>query len=207
MPSNSKKQARFMAAAANNSKFARKAGISQDVAREYHQADKRAKNYQMGGLAAAMPPRGTRPARGIPDTSRNGLIGTSQDQLGRSGARLRHMQRGLGFAKGGKMRKGLQKLYDVWGKMTDDFGEPMRDNQNYYLTFASSPQEALEKVRAANPNLKISKRAVKEIKDTDLNYREELNDWLDLTEGAMGASNFEEAVERALRGPFLYQDE
>lgn len=40
MPSTSKKQAKFMAAAAHNPEFAKKAGISQDVAKEFNQADK-----------------------------------------------------------------------------------------------------------------------------------------------------------------------
>lgn len=41
MPSKSKKQKRFMAAAAHNKSFAKKAGISQSVAREFHAADKK----------------------------------------------------------------------------------------------------------------------------------------------------------------------
>jgi hypothetical protein len=41
MPSKSAKQRKFMRAAAHNPKFAKKAGIPQDVAREYHEADKR----------------------------------------------------------------------------------------------------------------------------------------------------------------------
>jgi hypothetical protein len=40
VPSTSKKQAKFMAAAAHNPEFAKKAGISQDVAKEFNQADK-----------------------------------------------------------------------------------------------------------------------------------------------------------------------
>jgi len=40
MPSVSKKQARFMQAAAHNPEFAKKAGISQSVAREFTEADK-----------------------------------------------------------------------------------------------------------------------------------------------------------------------
>lgn len=40
MPSKTPKQRRFMAAAAHNPKFAKKAGISQSVAREFHSADK-----------------------------------------------------------------------------------------------------------------------------------------------------------------------
>lgn len=39
MPSKTPKQKRFMAAAAHNPEFARKAGISQKVAKEFNQAD------------------------------------------------------------------------------------------------------------------------------------------------------------------------
>jgi hypothetical protein len=41
MPSVTKRQRKFMAAAASNPKFAAKAGIPVDVAKEYHSADKR----------------------------------------------------------------------------------------------------------------------------------------------------------------------
>lgn len=40
MPSKSAKQARFMAAAAHDPKFAKKAGVPQKVAREFNAADK-----------------------------------------------------------------------------------------------------------------------------------------------------------------------
>jgi hypothetical protein len=43
MPSNTKKQKRFMAAAAHNPAFAKKAGISQKVAKEFNDADARKK--------------------------------------------------------------------------------------------------------------------------------------------------------------------
>lgn len=52
MPSTSAKQRRFMAAAANNPGFARKAGIPQSVAKEFHAADK-ARSVR-GELKAAM---------------------------------------------------------------------------------------------------------------------------------------------------------
>jgi len=39
MPSKTKKQARFMAAAAHNPSFSKRAGISQSVAREFNRAD------------------------------------------------------------------------------------------------------------------------------------------------------------------------
>jgi hypothetical protein len=41
MPSKTKKQARTMAAAAHNPKFAKKMGIPQGVAREFNEADAR----------------------------------------------------------------------------------------------------------------------------------------------------------------------
>lgn len=41
MPSKSKKQAKFMRAASHNKSFAKKAGISQKVAREFSKADKK----------------------------------------------------------------------------------------------------------------------------------------------------------------------
>jgi hypothetical protein len=40
MPSKSSKQRKFMAAAAHNPKFAKKAGIPRKVAKEFHAADK-----------------------------------------------------------------------------------------------------------------------------------------------------------------------
>lgn len=48
MPSVSEKQARFMAAMANNPKLAKKAGVPVKVAREFHAADKR-KGTLLGG--------------------------------------------------------------------------------------------------------------------------------------------------------------
>lgn len=43
MPSVSSKQERFMRAAANNKKFASKAGIDQSVAKEFSEADQKKK--------------------------------------------------------------------------------------------------------------------------------------------------------------------
>jgi hypothetical protein len=48
MPSTSKKQRNFMAAAAHNPAFAKKVGISQTVAQEFNQADK-GKKFSKGG--------------------------------------------------------------------------------------------------------------------------------------------------------------
>jgi hypothetical protein len=48
MPSVSKKQERFMAAAAHNKEFAKKAGISQKVAKEFNAADQAKKAAPAG---------------------------------------------------------------------------------------------------------------------------------------------------------------
>ena len=49
MPSKSKKQKRFMAAAANNPKFAKKAKIPQSVAKKYNKADRSGMTAALGG--------------------------------------------------------------------------------------------------------------------------------------------------------------
>jgi hypothetical protein len=41
MPTISKRQRKFMAAVANNPKFAKEVGVSQEVGKEFHKADKR----------------------------------------------------------------------------------------------------------------------------------------------------------------------
>ena len=48
MPSKSKKQKKFMAAAAHNPAFAKKAGIGQDVAKEFNKADTKKKGKKHG---------------------------------------------------------------------------------------------------------------------------------------------------------------
>tara|TARA_R100000935_G_scaffold57796_2_gene92714 strand:+ start:1114 stop:1524 length:411 start_codon:yes stop_codon:yes gene_type:complete len=53
MPSKSKKQQDFMAAVANNPKFAEKTGVPQSVGKDYEKADKMKgmKKYQQGGMS------------------------------------------------------------------------------------------------------------------------------------------------------------
>lgn len=52
MPSKSKKQRRFMAIAAHDPKFAKKAGIPQHVAQEFHAADKAQQRQHRRAMAA-----------------------------------------------------------------------------------------------------------------------------------------------------------
>ena len=54
MPSKSPEQARLMAAAAHDPKFAKKVGVPQSVAREYNQADKGGKMLKQAMHAQAL---------------------------------------------------------------------------------------------------------------------------------------------------------
>ena len=60
MPSKSNKQHNFMAAVANNPKFAKKAGVPQSVGKDYVEADKMKgmKKYQAGGMPMGMKKQG-----------------------------------------------------------------------------------------------------------------------------------------------------
>lgn len=53
MPSKSEKQAKFMRAVANNPKFAKKAGVSQKVGKEFEKMDKKMKKYAKGGSVSS----------------------------------------------------------------------------------------------------------------------------------------------------------
>lgn len=54
MPSKSPEQARMMAAAAHDPKFAKKVGVPQSVAREYNQEDKGGKMLKQAMQAKAL---------------------------------------------------------------------------------------------------------------------------------------------------------
>jgi len=82
MPSKSKKQHNFMAAVANNPKFAKQAGVAQSVGEEYMKADK-GKKFKEGGTA------------NFPDLNKDGKV-TRADVLKGRGVE--------GFRRGGGVR-------------------------------------------------------------------------------------------------------
>ena len=63
MPSKSKKQARFMAIAAHDADFAKKNHIPQDVAKEYHAADKAAQAAKARGARVIQARKSTQPKK------------------------------------------------------------------------------------------------------------------------------------------------
>ncbi len=105
MPSKSKKQRRFMAAAANNPDFAKRAGIPQSVAREYHEADK-ARMYE-GGLA---------PMNRV-EEGKGGLggLGAMTQNFRRGGKALRRKAEGYEKKPKATGRKGSKISYGNWG--------------------------------------------------------------------------------------------
>ena len=107
MPSTSGKQHRFMAAVANNPKFAKKAGVPQSVGEEFVQADKgrkffnkesemKAKKMAMGG--------GVMQKKGM-TTAKMGAVKTAAPS--RDGVAIKGKTKGtmIKMAGGGKMGK------------------------------------------------------------------------------------------------------
>lgn len=102
MPSTSKKQARFMAAAAHNPKFAKRAGIKQSVAKEFNAADSGggALKKAMGGRirTGMAPAKRAAPANPGPNMA-NHMISAADQTLSDTGDRLR---RAVGRVSGGR---------------------------------------------------------------------------------------------------------
>lgn len=69
MPSTSEKQARMMAGAAHDPKFARKVGVPQSVAKDFNQADKGGKLLQRAMARRARQGSSHAP----PDTDKDGM--------------------------------------------------------------------------------------------------------------------------------------
>lgn len=165
MPSKSKKQARFMQAAAHNPGFARKAGISQSVAREFNEADQKTSKFQRGGLAqAAYTPRsGTLPgpASTLPGIPPNGLTGTTRltsGALGRGSqadnARTprqtapNRSNNTLFRAKGGRVKKMLQWIKEHDPKKSGSEREKLI--RKLREMGVRNPEDELEELRKAS---------------------------------------------------------
>lgn len=143
MPSVSKKQRNFMAAAAHNPAFAKRVGISQKVAKEFNQADK-GKKFGSGGMAdgkditdriareenaadtAAFDRYTVNPIKRGLGAVKDAIMGT-KEQNAAAAARMKardeanpdsplaKMNRALGYKKGGKVSCGMKKGGSVRG--------------------------------------------------------------------------------------------
>jgi hypothetical protein len=79
MPSKSKKQARFMAAVANNPKFAKKAGVSQDVGREFADADEGRKFAGGGVMPSYFNSKSSRPGKAVRKYREGNMVNRRRD--------------------------------------------------------------------------------------------------------------------------------
>lgn len=110
MPSVSKKQARFMAAAAHNPKFAKRVGIKSSVAKDFNQADvgtgilkgKRPIKKALGGQIGMQKPRSLLPGPGSPIIPGSDRIRAADSSILNAQRKLTPM-RGRLYANGGKV--------------------------------------------------------------------------------------------------------
>jgi hypothetical protein len=88
MPSTSKKQHNFMAAVANNPKFAKKVGVLQSVGKEFNNADK-GKTFKEGGAMKhsdiKMDKKVVKKAVGMHDKQQHGGKKTNLSKLAKGG--------------------------------------------------------------------------------------------------------------------------
>ena len=106
MPSTSKKQRNFMAAAAHNPAFAKKVGIPTKVAKEFNQADK-GKKFVGGGMATKhedikMDKKTVKKAVGMHDKQMHG--GKKTDLAALKSGGCAKMARGGGIESKGKTK-------------------------------------------------------------------------------------------------------
>jgi hypothetical protein len=98
MPSTSKKQHNFMAAVANNPKFAKKAGVPQSVGKDFNEADKGRKFSKGGDMATKMNPA----FKAMIEKKKAGANPAAKTMpMKAGGATKKMMGGGMAYAKGG----------------------------------------------------------------------------------------------------------
>ena len=101
MPSKTPKQKSFMAAVANNPKFAKKVGVAPKVGKEFAMKDKKMakpKKFAAGGLTKIMP---TSNQMGNMNMAKGGSVSARADGIAKKGKTSCSMAK---MAKGGKMK-------------------------------------------------------------------------------------------------------
>ena len=80
MPSKTKKQAKFMAAVANNPKFAKKAGVPQSVGKDFAKADK-GKTFKEGGMPSYFESTKGKPGKAVKKYNKGGVMAHDKKEL------------------------------------------------------------------------------------------------------------------------------
>jgi hypothetical protein len=123
MPSTSKKQRNFMAAAAHNPAFAKKVGIPSKVAKEFNQADK-GKTFVGGGMAKenskmdmAQDKKMAKKAIGMHDKQMHGGKKTDLASLKKGGCAMKKMAKGGSVSSASKRGDGCAQRGKTRGRM------------------------------------------------------------------------------------------
>jgi hypothetical protein len=113
MPSTSKKQHNFMAAVANNPKFAKKVGVPQSVGKDFNQADK-GKTFKEGGEMKhsdiKMDKKVVKKAVGMHEKQLHGGKKSDLAALKKGGMAVKKMARGGGCEVKGKTKGTMIKM-------------------------------------------------------------------------------------------------
>jgi len=80
MPSKTKKQAKFMAAVANNPKFAKKAGVPRSVGKDFAKADK-GKTFKEGGMPSYFESTKGKPGKAVKKYNKGGVMAHDKKEL------------------------------------------------------------------------------------------------------------------------------
>ena len=80
MPSKTKKQARFMAAVANNPDFAKKAGVPQNVGQDFANADK-GKTFKEGGMPSYFKSAKGKPGKEVKKYNMGGVMAHDKKEI------------------------------------------------------------------------------------------------------------------------------
>ena len=80
MPSKTKKQAKFMAAVANNPKFAKKAGVPQSVGKDFAKADK-GKTFKEGGMPSYFDSTKGKPGKAVKKYNKGGRLKSLRNEV------------------------------------------------------------------------------------------------------------------------------
>lgn len=144
MPSKSKKQQNFMAAVANNPKFAAKAGVPQSVGKDYEKADKMKgmKKYQAGGMSQGYNARlddSMGAKNGKKKQSMKSRRDESEGMEKSMGKRKFAGDKAMKFQAGGRMPAGMPAGMPEEGSMS-----PRRTNDP-----TSAQQQAMRQARSA----------------------------------------------------------
>jgi len=125
VPSKTKKQANFMAAVANNPKFAKKAGVPQSVGKDFAKADK-GKTFKEGGMPNMRKDRRT--MENLRDETR---------RIGREEAFEKNKMAGMnmggkvkGYMKGGKTQGYNDRLDESMGARNGSNSQSMTSRRN-----------------------------------------------------------------------------